>query len=669
MIGLPDMFRDRYRILCAATVFLSSALLFVVQPMAAKLLLPRFGGAAGVWLTAMLFFQAALLAGYLYAHAAIGRLPPRSQAALHGLVLAAATVLLRTGFSGAGGTAANPWLGILWLLAAGLGLPYLSLAATTPLVQTWYARVSGGVLPYRLYAVSNFASLAALFAYPVLIEPRFTLRAQFAAWSGGFFVFALLSAAAAIGASRSKAVADADPGPGGPPGAAEAGVWFALAACASALWLAVANHLSQDIAPAPFLWVLPLGVYLLTFVLCFSSDHFYVPRLFRFLLPPAWAAFVFGLRLENPKLAHSLLLFVPALFVICAFCHGELARRKPPVRGLTAFYLLVAAGGAGGGLFVGVLAPILFNAYLELPIAVAASVLLALALLYEYAAPKHITRLAVVAAGALLIAVPFAERGSGDRLRSRNFYGALRVSDKPGPPPSRRLYHGSILHGVQLLGPGQSQVATTYYSLESGVGMALLPLEAGASRIGVIGLGVGTMAAYGGEGDVIRFYEINPEVIEVAKTHFSFLRESGAQIEIVPGDARVSLEREPPQNYDLLALDAFSSDSIPAHLLTLEAFQLYFRHLKPDGILAVHVTNKYLDLTPVVVEIARSLGKEVLLISSPSRLALEIYSARWLLVASGSAALEALRPAASPLPEKRVRVWTDDFTNLFEVLK
>jgi spermidine synthase len=243
------------------------------------------------------------------------------------------------------------------------------------------------------------------------------------------------------------------------------------------------------------------------------------------------------------------------------------------------------------------------------------------------------------------------------------------VSDTSGAEPSRRLYNGSILHGVQLLANGRSRVPTAYYGLESGIGMALLALEPGKSRIGVIGLGAGTLAAYTGAGDLIRFYEINPEVAEVANSQFRFLRESAARVDVVLGDARLSLEREPPQNFDVLALDAFSSDSIPAHLLTWEAFQLYFRHLKPEGILAVHVTNKYLDLTPVVAGLAERLGKKVLLINSRGQPQREIYSARWLLVSSGNEAMAALARVSAPLPEKRVRVWTDDFSNLLQVLR
>ena len=646
----------------ASAIFLSSALLFLCQPMMAKVILPWFGGSAGVWTACMLFFQVVLLLGYLYAYCITRYLSARPQAAVHiALLLASAAVLPvnpvnRWTASGA----AHPVLSILGVLAATIGLPYLALSTTGPLMQTWYARESEARFPYRLFALSNLASLLALLAFPLSIEPLLPSRRQLTVWSISYLLFVLLAAGLAF-RSRShlhleKQKAD------GPP-ARRPVLWMSLAACASSLWLAVANHLSQEVAAIPFLWVLPLGLYLLSFILCFDRAGWYRPRLYRWILPAAWITI--GLRLAFPAsivgFKWELALFSAALFVCCMFCHGELARLKPePRHGLTFFYLTIAAGGALGAVFVGLLAPRIFNSYLELPVSIVACVILGQALLYGYA-PRYLVRLAVVAALAFVAATRFSAP-AGALLRQRNFYGTLRVIDSgTGVTAVRALYNGTILHGMQFLSSEQTRLPTTYYGPQSGAGLTLEKLRTSNRRAGVIGLGVGTLATYGHAGDYFRFYELNPAVTQAALTYFRFLNESAAETEIVAGDARLALEREPPQNFDMLVLDAFSGDSIPVHLLTIQAFEVYFRHLRPGGIVAVHVTNRYLDLAPVVEALAAALQKQVRMIHSGADPARGIYAADWSLVADN---LDRPQTITSKPPP-----WTDDYSNLFRILK
>jgi hypothetical protein len=648
--------------LYAAAIFLSSALLFLCQPMMAKAILPWFGGSAGVWTACMLFFQVVLLLGYLYAYWITRYLSPRAQAAAHiTLLIASAGVLpLNPAHRWMISAAAHPVSSILGLLGASIGLPYFALSTTGPLMQTWYARESEARFPYRLFALSNLASLLALLAFPLSLEPLLPTRRQLAVWSIAYLLFVLLAAALAL-RSGSKLLLETQQADSPP--VRRPLLWMSLAACASSLWLAVANHFSQEVAAIPFLWVLPLGLYLLSFILCFDRAGWYRPGLYRWILPAAWITI--GLRLAFPAsivgFKWELVLFSAALFVCCMFCHGELARLKPePRHGLTFFYLMIAAGGALGAVFVGLLAPRIFNSYLELPVSVAACVILGQALLYGYA-PRYLARLGVVAVLAFVAATRFSAP-AGTLLRQRNFYGTLRVIDSgAGSTAVRALYNGAILHGMQFLSAEQNRLSTTYYGPQSGAGLALERLRRSNRSVGVIGLGVGTLAAYGHPGDCFRFYELNPAVIQVALTHFRFLNQSAAETQVVAGDGRLALEREPPQNFDLLVLDAFSGDSIPVHLLTRQAFDVYSRHLRPGGIVAVHVTNRYLDLAPVVESLAAALQKQVRTVHSAADPERGIYAADWSLVADN---LDRPQPVASKL-----RPWTDDYSNLFRILK
>jgi hypothetical protein len=649
--------------LYAAAITLSAALLFVVEPAAAKALLPWFGGAAGVWIACILFFQSALLAGYLYAYCLTRFFARGLQAAIHIALLAASIWALHWVPPGPGSQGGeHPLWGILLALATSLGLPFFALSATSPLLQAWF----GGAAPYRLFALSNAAALAALLAYPLGIEPSLGLSAQFRAWSAAYCAFAALCACCAI-VNR-----------GAPPKTSSAAAgralqWIALAGCAAILWPAVTNHLSQEVAAIPFLWVLPLSVYLLTFILCFERRGWYEPRVFRWVLPAACAAIAWRLSTQGSAggIAWEIPIFCAALFVCCMFCHGELARLKPPPgEGLALFYFVVALGGAGGAAFVSLAAPNLFHTFLELPIAVAACFILSLPLLYGRGSPRQLLRITLLASAAFVFVNSYGAQAGAVR-RSRNFYGALQIVETgAGDDAIRALYNGKVLHGVQFLAPAKSRIATAYYAPETGVGLVMRWLRRDQPwRVAVVGLGTGTLAVYGRAGENFRFFDINPAVIDAAWREFHYLRDSAAKVETVALDGRLGLEREAPGSLNLIALDAFSGDSIPAHLLTREAFTMYFARLAPGCVVAIHITNRYLDIAAVVRAAAQSLGKPVIVIHNAGDSSRAAQASDWAVLANREEDLAALQPFASAIPPRQARVWTDDYSNLFGILR
>ncbi len=662
----------------AVVVVLSAFLMFLAQPVAGKVLLPWFGGSAGVWATCLVFFQTGLLAGYLYSHWLVDKLRPRAQTLVHVGLLAASVALMR--FSVIEGPRpagdGDPTLRILGLLAAMIGLPFLTLATSTPLVQTWYARSGGAALPYRLYAFSNAGSLAALLAYPVLIEPSLTLREQTRVWSLTYAIYAALCAALALAALRK--------GPGRDTAAAcENGsmavsqrsdlLWVLLAACPSALLVAVTNLLTSDIAPVPFLWLLPLGLYLVSFILCFARGPWYRSRVFGALLAPAIFALAFALvySRSGTNLVLTISVLSLGLLVCCMFCHGELFRLRPDPRHLTRFYLMVAVGGTAGGAFVALAAPHVFKDYFEFPLTLAACAVLGW--LLSARDRTSLIRLALTLALIGYVATILYEPLLGARVASRNFYGTLKVTDTgSGAGKLRTLLHGNISHGSQWLAPERRRQATAYYGPQSGVALAIANITGGPRRVGIVGLGPGTMAAYGRAGDYYRIYELNPLVIEMARSQFTYLADSAAAVDIVEGDARVSLEREPDQGFDVLAIDAFSGDSIPVHMLTREAFRVYFRHVKPGGVLAIHVSNRFLDFSQVIARLAAAFGKQSLAVHSPGDRGAHTMEATWILVTSNRALLDSPTFQANgrklPVP-KGGRLWTDDYSNLFQVMR
>ncbi len=675
--------------LYAATIFLSSFLLFLVQPLLARLILPWFGGSAAVWTTCMLFFQVLLLAGYAYAHAMSARLAPRAQAIVHSALLAVAVAMLPIapgeGWKPAG--TEEPISYILLLLLDTAGLPYLLLAATSPLLQAWFARGRPGETPYRLFAISNAASLLALVGYPFLVEPNSGSVEQVGAWSALFAAFAVLCAAVAWMSARAgaaprpgdaaagTALADGTP----PPRAGDYVLWLGLSATGSAMLLAVTNHITQNVAAIPLLWLAPLTLYLLTFILAFEGRGLYRVEVFWSALL-AWMAGMAWLIVDTRHqfdLWLQLGMYLSGLFVACFFCHGELYRSRPAARHLTAFYLTVAAGGALGGLLVAVIAPLALDAYYELGLALIALGCLAtvrFAPLHGLARWASLGLLMAVTGCATYDALRYHENV---RLSARSFHGVLRVKEygeQGSPEHLRRLVHGAIMHGEQFMHESLRGMVTTYYQGSSGVGGALAALrERGANRIGVIGLGIGTLAAYGGEGDLYRFYEINPQVVAVAKSEFTFLADSAARIEIVLGDGRLSLEREAPRQFDLLAVDAFSSDSIPVHLITREALGAYLRHVRPGGIVAFHVSNRFLALVPIVARLAQEHGAHAVVVYESSGEEGERTRSDWVLVSRDPETLAAQEIAAlgAEKPEDRPdwRTWTDDYSNLVQILK
>ncbi len=650
--------------LYAATIALSAALLFVVEPAAAKALLPKFGGAAGVWIACILFFQVTLLTGYLYAYGLTRFFGARAQTAIHIALIAVSVCLLRWIPPGSGAASGDhPLRAILFTLAASLGLPFLTLSATSPLLQAWY----GGGAPYRLFALSNAASLAALLAYPIAIEPRFRLGAQFQGWAIAYLAFASACVFCAL-SNRAKQLAKP-----ASPGLRPAVLWAALAACAATLWPAVANHLSQEVAAIPFLWVLPLSVYLLTFILCFEGHGWYRPQVFRWLLPLACAAIAWRLGMQGSAggIEWEIPIFCAALFVCCMFCHGELARMKPdPAEGLARFYLMVALGGALGAAFVSLFAPNVFHTFLELPIGIAACFILSLPLLYRRGSPRQLLRVSLVAAAAFVFVNTYGSE-SQSALRIRNFYGALQVTaGGAGDDAVRALYNGKVLHGVQFLAPAKSRIATAYYAPETGVGLVMRWLRGDDPwRVAIVGLGAGTLAVYGRSGDTYRFFDINPAVIDIAWREFRYLRESMATVETVAIDGRRGLEREPSHSLNLIALDAFSGDSIPVHLLTREAFAMYFDRLAVRGVIAIHITNRYLDIASVVRAAAESLGKPAIVIHNAGDPDRAVQATDWAILAARREDLAALESFASGQTSRRISVWTDDYSNLFEILR
>jgi SAM-dependent methyltransferase len=668
----------------AATVFLSAFLLFLVQPLLAKRILPWFGGAAIVWTLCMVFFQLVLLLGYAYAHALVDRLRGRRAVWIHLALLAASLAFLPLApgvqWKPQGGD--NPVAGVLGLLFTTVGLPYFLLASTSPLVQSWYARALPGASPYRLFALSNLASMLALLGYPFLFEPWFTGREQSLWWSGAYVLFVLLCGTLAW---RSRDL---------PPLATESGhtaatahetapapsslaLWVALSAMGSVTLLAVANHLTQNIPSIPLLWVVPLAVYLLTFILCFESDRWYRPVLY--LVSLAWVLCVMAWFLVDSNLQFELVwqvaVFTIGLYFVCMFCHGELARRRPGPRHLTLFYLVVALGGVAGGALVGIVAPVTLPGYLELDIAVVVVAFLALGL--NLRRPWPYVALMVVVASATSAALVWHVRNFTEDtvFIARNYYGVLRVKEVQSEPDNpdtryRSLVHGAILHGEQWLSEKYRRAATTYYKTSSGIGRALIELEGKPIRVAVIGLGAGSLAVYADADDVYRFYDINPKVVQVANTWFTYLKDSPGKMEVVLGDARLSMEREAPQNYDVIAVDAFSGDSIPVHLITYEAVTEYLRHLKPQGVIAFHVSNRFLDLKPVVLALAEKHGLAVAYEHEPDTTGGT--TSDWILLSRYKPFL--LRPGIVEItegivPRPDLRLWTDDYSNLFQVFR
>ncbi len=699
----------------AVAVLAGAVLVFQIQPIVGKLLLPAFGGGASVWITCMFFFQAMLLAGYGYTHLLTNALHPRRQALVHAALLVLSALFLPVSLAAEGfdTTAAHPGGLILLILLATIGMPFVMLASTAPLIQRWSTLTRPARPPWRLYALSNAGALAALLTYPFLVEPNMALRAQTLTWSAAYLVFLAASLAACRmlrlrhdAAARASRTAEA-------PGitdrrerlsgtAAASGV--ALAACGVALLLAVTNQITQNLAPVPFLWILPLVIYLLTWIVCFSGERWYDRPVWGSLLVVGGSTLIildfFG---SAFPIVPAVIAWLLVLFCLCMVCHGELYRLRPEPRQLSLYYLLIAAGGAAGGALVSLVAPAVFVRYWE---ALAAAYVLYLAfgvlVLREGRGKAPGDRLRPAARQAMvdrwsrrlfaagwatgllafpaLVAVLDGLRPEYNVASTRNFYGVLKVRDitDDADPPRRVLIDGTTIHGFQLLDEGRRMLPTSYYGRRTGIGLVMQHIDRGDAglHVGVVGLGTGTLAAWGEPGDLFRFYELNPAVVELSRTHFSFLRDSAARTDVVPGDGRISLEREleriGSREYDVLVIDAFSSGAIPVHLLTREALRTYLAHVKRGGVLAFHVTNSYLDLSPVIGNLASFFDRRALLVTTVVDTGVSSRS-EWMLLVEGEWIPGAEPPqhvVAAPLPPTDTeRLWTDDYSDVLSTLR
>ena len=702
-------------LLFAATTFASAFLIFLVQPIVAKRIVPWFGGVPAVWSLCLAFYQTTLFAGYAYAYLLMGRANATAQLLIHAAVVAAAVLALPVlpGDAWKPEGTEDPSAQILAMLLANVALPFLALAATGPLVASWFSRRYPTRSPYPLYAVSNLGSLIALLAYPFALEPRLPLSATGQIWSGAFLATgAAVIACAALASRRAAHAPDqaADTGREAEPTPARIALWMLLSGCAVVLLMGITNHLCLDSGSIPFLWIVPLSIYLVTLIVCFGAPRvyyripfvlvallaYYAPHVARLFRVRTALVDALGGTLQFEIARYGLL-----LFAICMVLHGELYRLRPPARLLTTYYLCTSGGGALGGLAVGLIAPRVFDGFYELPIGVVLACVLALAAWridpagwFGQAAPKW--RIAVVAALAVL---GIGYQGSLDLDRSpnllhqeRSFFGVLRVESRQTRPPHRSLLHGTTMHGAQI--EGLEDKATTYYGLHTGIEIALklrkpdVPIE-----VGVIGLGAGTLAAYGQPGDHFRFFEIDPAVIHLTRDgeYFTFVARSKAQVDIIQGDGRISVARERAHDaplFDYLIVDAYSSDAVPIHLLTREALALYVDSLQPDGYLAIHTSSRYFEMMPVLSRLADEAGLHAVNLvnaEAPRHLS---NASNWVFLSRSEARIRALARAAQqryrargvrlprgpvtfPTPEMiaRAPLWTDDYSDLLRVLR
>ena len=679
-------------------VFVGALLLFLVQPMAARSLLPWYGGAPMVWAVALFFFQTVLLGGYLYAHLLVTRVAPGRQAAVHAAVLAAAALLCLPPLAGpdwapAGGETPAGW--ILLTLMVTLGPAFFALAATTPLASAWVARSTArrgndesAPDVYRLYALSNAGSLLGLVLYPLLLEPLLGLAGQARLWSAAFVFLAvfmtlsgLLSRPATDGAGSSRQPGTAHFHPSA----------FLLAAVGSLALVAVTTHLTRDVAAVPFLWIAPLALYLVTFILAFRGGDPYPRRvLVPLLLVSVAACFYVWFRditygLDSALFAHGAAALA-FLFTGCWITHGEIARRKPEPARLTGFYLSMTAGGALGGLLASIGSPLAFPNVWEYPLALVLAVTVAFGVARPAAGAARSLVWKVAPATTLGIAIAISALEHRRPLSAtRNFFGVVRVMEAyPGTPDWRRdMWHGGIAHGSQWFAPGRRTEPTLYYYEGTGIEAVLnrhpnrrlvRPL-----RVAVVGLGTGSIVVHGRRGDLFRFYEIDPQVEQAARDYFTFLTDTPAEVEVVLGDGRLSLlreERAEEEGFDVIVLDAFAGDAIPVHLLTAEAFDLYRSRLAPGGTIAVHISNRHVDLAPVIRAQALRLDLLSLLTVSQPDAELFHYTATWVLLSLNTdlvtdpSVLGRAEPWTGDAAEPEARyLWTDDHSNLLDVLR
>ncbi|HEY0627433.1 MAG TPA: fused MFS/spermidine synthase [Allosphingosinicella sp.] len=729
--------RERFaKPLFLLTILTGSFLLFLTQPMIARMALPRLGGAPAVWNSAMLVYQALLLGGYAYAHW-IGRMRPRRQAGLHLALFAVAALWLPIGLSAAvPPTDFSPALWVPWFLLSSIGPLFFIVSAQAPLMQRWYALESARGEPYALYAASNLGSFAGLISYPLVVEPLMTLQQQSLLWTGGYALLVLLVAGCALtipSAAVERHREEVSP----PPSRRRVLHWIALAAVPSGLMLSTTTHLTTDIVAMPLIWVVPLGLYLLSFVVAFATRR--GPTEFITQLAPLIILIAGGLAFtegsQHPLFSATLGLSL--LFVVAITLHGEMYRLRPAPDRLTGFYLAMSVGGVIGGFFCAILAPAIFDWSYEHPLLILAAALLLpqtpllglfrrlwadrdrafwlslgialLVLLLSVVADERlrtgtpplvtngatilISILAIISLGRpWLFAVCLAAlmmgfggwgtlRLSVQDARTRSYFGIYTIVDRPSEQV-RQLTHGTTLHGLQSLAPGRESEPTSYYGRSSGVGLALSAAEAfygPAARIGIVGLGTGTLSCYAKPGQDWRFFEIDPAVQKIAQKsgRFTFLARCAPQAQVVLGDARLTLSRQPPGRLNVLAVDAFSSDAVPMHLLTHEALDVYARALAPDGILLMHISNRYIDLEPVLAANAEAGGWVAKLRDDRLQRGQTLHSSVWVALARDPAALTRLVSYSEALGHDWYDVnqaedfdgWSDDYATILPLLK
>ncbi len=676
-------------ILFSLSIFLSAFLLFQVQPMIGKFILPWFGGTPAVWSTAMLFFQIFLTGGYAYAYWLVKR--PK-QGWIHIALLGITIALLAAlglGWPSPVTPSADmrpadvslPIFHIFLLLTVSVGLPYFVLAANGPLMQAWFSRVFPERSYARLYALSNVGSLLGLLAYPLLVEPVLTLRQQGWAWAIGFILFALVAGMLSW-RTREVKVSSEHVSASENPSFSLRVLWIVLSGIASLFLLSVTNQVSQEVAVIPFLWVLPLAIYLLSFILAFSDSRWYDRRIYTLLFSFASLAVLWMLtQAETLGVLWQIAIYNLLLFLACMICHGELYRLRPHSEYLTSFYLMVSVGGAAGGIFVNLIAPFMFTGYWEFYLAWLLTIILLMVMLLPRLSAQVNIQSRVMGLSFLVATVLLAlslNQYQNALFVERNFYGVIRVKELS--KNAIAMIHGVTVHGIQYL--DDRTRPTAYYVEDSGIALLLNnhPQRGQGLRVGVLGLGTGTLAAFAEKADTYRFYEINPVVVKLAEGdggYFTFLSDSKADVTVVTGDARISLEQEfargEAQDFDVLVLDVFSSDSIPVHLITKESFALFLKHLTPHGVIVVHISNRHLDLQPVVWQLAREYSLDMVRISRPAREGDDGFPSEWVLLTYDRALLEI--PAISSHSQRyddyhtSVRLWTDDYSNLFQILR
>ena len=706
----PALFAHRATLgFFATAIFAGATLLFLVQPMVARMVLPLFGGSQAVWTTSMLFFQAVLLAGYGYAHASTRLLGPSRQPIVHAVVLVLAVAALPIGRGLAPPpTDASPSLWLLGVLAVTVGAPFFVVTTASPLLQHWLATSghASGRDPYFLYAAGNAGSLIALLAYPILVEPLLTLDQQARLWSIGYVLFALLCLGCLVIARRGRSLAQSAPARVMVPSLAwrTRARWVGTALVPSSLMLGITTYISTDVASFPMLWVLPLAIYLLTFVVAFARRPLVTTRAAALILPlPAALVFAQMLGSVTLPLPVTLLTQLLVLFFAGVLAHGRLAEQRPAPERLTEFYFLLSLGGVLGGALNALVAPLVFDSVLEYPLVLVLALALrprgrriadifpvlafggcvaGLAVVQGLSVPHLLLAGAVVACLAIGVRYPryltlgFASltlllaAGSPSLHSERTFFGVLRVTEQDG---ERKLVHGTTVHGVERFAGPLAGEPLTYYGRRGPLGDVFAAYSQ-LDRVDAIGLGAGTVAAYGRPGQQMTFYELDPAIARIAgdPRFFTFLRDSPANVEIVLGDGRRTIARVPDGTSDLVIVDAFSSDSIPVHLLTREAIELYVRKLRPGGLIAFHVSNRHLELAPVIARAAHALGLAAVDRFDRAEGARgDRTPSRWLVLARSPEGLEPLLERSGwRIPTVSAgRVWTDDYSNVLSVVK